>query len=254
MPPYTRWQRGARAISGFASGTSRLARPPRQLVRPAVRPGGCVPPSPLLIHDNFDRPSYSPEPNLGGSTSTSGHTWVQYRGTHKVGLRPEPGSGPNNSVAFNFDSPGGIITTSSYVGFDYGTADVHLAARCAGGSGDGSRGIFLCFNNSADVDDTEVYVYNAEGGVLTKRLPSGLTTIATTGGGNVDGAVLEVIKSGGDFELYIDGVLEGTGNDPSPLTHTRHGIVHRFADTAADPESIYDWGYPYNPCDPDAFV
>lgn len=195
---------------------------------------------PLPIHDTFDRPSYSPEPTINASPSTSGHTWTNYRGTHKIGLLAEPGGGPLDSVAYCSNQ---TLSNAAVAGFDYGTSDVHLAVRIAGGSGDSSRGLAICFDGLAPGSSSQ-YALNMDGLALTKTVGASSTTLATGLDPN-PGQTVEIIKSGGDFSIYKDGVLAYTVNDPSPLTGTRCGIFTRFDQSAPGPDSFYDYGFSY---------
>lgn len=230
--------RHARAFHnlGLVTGGSRLARRPQRLPEPDIRPEpGCVPPAPLTIHDNFDRGSYTGPPALGGSTSTSGHTWTQYRGTHRVRLG---GVSPYNGTSTAYNATG----NRSVAGFDYGSTNFHLAIRFAAGAGTSNRGLWLAgtSNSGYVVGDGSIDRFTS--------FSAGTSTSIGSHGNPGNGTVVEVVKIGGLIEVYHDGVQTASVTDGSPLTGTLGGIYTRFADSNPA-DAFYDYGYLFDPCE-----
>lgn len=234
-----RQMRAFRSIGGYSGGTSRLARAPQRLLERDIRPIsaqlGCIPPDPLPIHDTFDRGSYPS--GIHGSTSTSGHTWTEYRGDWLAVLFSGDAN-PATSTAYNDSGD------RSIAGFDYGTTDVHLAARWVGAGAGQNRGIVFRYNGTS--------AYLAGHGQLTK-----FTNIGT-GAGSTNLAtytqpaarqVMEVVMLGDDIEVLVDGVTVASVTDSPSLSGTRGGIYQRFAGNEG--AGFYDFGYPYNGCEPD---
>lgn len=226
-----RWQRAM----GWAGG-SRLARPPQRPWVPDIRPTSepdCVPPPPLTIHDTFDRGSYPS--NLGGSVSTSGHTWTAYRGVWTIDELTFD-SNPVNSTAY-LDS-----LSRGLVGFDYGTTDVEIAARWQDADSS-NRGLFFRY------DGTACYVAGLSALTRFTNLAAGTSTNIATYPGMGPRQVMEVTMVGNDIEIRVDGTVVASVTDGSPFTGTKCGLYMRFADFPGG--GFLDWGYPYNGCEPD---